>query len=580
MFWVLTIAVSVLSSTLLIVLAARQIKSSWWVSGLLGIISVNLLLQSLPMLHGYPVADRADSMNHIGYARDIIATGGLTNLDFYPAQHILQVAIEIIGDLTSGQALSYISVLFGVLWPLGPILAAAALAGDVRAGYLGAVFAAPFVLLGYHRDPVPSALSAMLIPVVLAIYLRRNAPTASERVGTVIVQIILAFFIVYYHPVTTVYLIAVLGGFEVAAFFYSRLKRRLRLEVTPADKYAPAWGLLAIMGVTFVIWYFSFSPIQNGIGEMVHFILGAHDRQSALGEAIGQVQIASLPILELAKIAINQFGVTCAMVGLALVFLAVLVYHAIRRRQLPSRMHFAFLGAFLVAAVVMATMFLVSSAERYPVRLMRILAILSVCAVPWFGWEMFFKRPESPYWPVFGPRLRMAGIVLVSLSGFILTGMSQLNLYPNPRNGQPNEQVTYSDLSGMSWLIQNRAGDYVQAAIVPEYVPRYRAYFLGYAGQEYLGPLWWLDDIWLPTHFYGSSLMCMAQIAPGQTTYMALSDTGRIAPLRFPVSVRHMAHLYLPADWQVLAGDRTVSKLYDNGGFEIWMTNKDAPTCQ
>ncbi len=71
----------------------------------------------------------------------------------------------------------------------------------------------------------------------------------------------------------------------------------------------------------------------------------------------------------------------------------------------------------------------------------------------------------------------------------------------------------------------------------------------------------------------------MADIAPGETAYLALSDNGRIAPLRFPQSVRSLAHEYTEDDFAALARDRSVSKIYDNGGFQVWITNRLAAAC-
>jgi hypothetical protein len=224
-------------------------------------------------------------------------------------------------------------------------------------------------------------------------------------------------------------------------------------------------------------------------------------------------------------------------------------------------------------------MFLVSSSERHPIRLLRILVLLSLCGLAWWCWEAIFQRGGAGPWrQLNAPRRRRAiGATSALLCGAI--AMGQLNVYPHPRNGQPNGQVTYSEVAGMEWMVGHRTGAFVQASVLPQYAPRYEAYFLGYAGLREQRARWWEPEVWLPSHFYQDGQRCMAAIAPGQTAYLALSDAGRIAPLRFPEAVRPLAHQYTAADWQKLAQDRSVSKLYDNGGFEVWMTNRETATC-
>jgi hypothetical protein len=161
----------------------------------------------------------------------------------------------------------------------------------------------------------------------------------------------------------------------------------------------------------------------------------------------------------------------------------------------------------------------------------------------------------------------------------VMIGIGQINVYAHPRNGMPNQQVTQSEISGMAWLIEHRSHDFVQATILPQYVSRFEVSVYGYAGVRAVRADWWKDEIWLPAHFYNKAWRCLAQVAPGKTAYLALSDAGRISWLRFPTSVRALAHVYTEADWQVLAQDASVSKLYDSGAFEVWMTNHDARPC-
>lgn len=579
-FWALTVGASACSAGLLLLLAAREQRSGWWASGAAGVMATNAFILSLPLFRGYVVGDRADALNHIGYTRDILTSGTLSQFDFYPGMHFLQAAIELVGGTTPGQALVLINLLFSLLWTLGICVLVHQLAGDMRAVYLAAAFSAPFALLIYHTVALPSILSVMLLPVLFGLHLRRSSVAGWDRVLTIVVEMLVALLIVYLHPVTTLYAIFLMLSFDLAGVIYARIVRRSGGAAVGGEQPQQMAGIVGIMGISFLTWSFSFSVVTKNFAKVVLWLLGEYDRDSAIGEALGLVQIAQLPLIDLARILLNSFGVTIAITGAACLIVMLLIVYSMRQRRLPPQAYMTFTGMFLMAFMITAVMFLTSSSERHPIRLLRAPAILSLCALAWWGWEGLFRRSGSAHWPALCPARRRQLIGVAGGALVALIGAAQLNVYPHPRNGQPNAQVTASDVSGMAWLISKRTEGFRQASVVPEYVPRYESFFLGYAGFRSSRPGWWEPEIWLPSHFYADGWQCIAEVAPGERTYLALSDVGRLAPLRFPASIRHLAHEYTAQDEQRLAEDRSVSKLYDNGSFAVWMTSKEARACR
>ncbi len=579
LFWALTIGASAASAMLLLELASREEPSRWSASGFTGIMATNAFVLSLPLWRGYAISDRADALHHIGYARDILTTGAIGDLDFYPAMHLLQVALGALGGMTEGQALLSVNITFALLWTAGIVLLAERLAGDVRAGYVAASLSAPFTLLTYHAAALPSTLSAMLMPILLALHLRRSVQAGPERTATVLAEVFLAFVIVYFHPITTVYTLVLLGALEIGSRAYIRLHPdAVGPDATPAH-FLHARGLVTILAITLFTWAFSFSVITVSFSRLVFWLLGERETASAIGEAVRQLEEAHLPFGDLARILFNAFGLPLLAVSAAFVFVALLLWQRLRvRRQIPQ-MHFVYSCGFLAAMVVAGSMFLVSSGERHPIRLLRVPVILSICGIGWWLWEAVFAPGTPTVWP------RLEGIgrsVARALSGGALVlaiAAGQLNVYPHPRNGLPNQQVTQSEISGMDWLIRNRTENFVQATILPQYVPRFEVFFRGYTGIRASRDRWWQDEIWLPAHFHKPEWRCLGAMAPGKPAYIALSDAGRISWRRFPASVRDLAHVYTTADWQALDHDRSVSKLYDSGSFEVWMTNGDAAPC-
>lgn len=447
--------------------------------------------------------------------------------------------------------------------------------------YLAAAISAPFTLLVYHTLVLPSTLSAMLLPILIALHLRRSSVSDWDRVATSITEIFLCLLLVYFHPVTTIYTIIILLAFWLFSKIYIQLQKESpRTESYTEKPFFNLGGMVGILCVALLTWLLSFAIIGKNLKLVFLWLLGEQDRESAVNEALGLMQVAGLALPDLVKVLFNSFGLTLVVVGSACLLLTVLIWCSLRRRQLPSHAHFAFAGAFLTAGGIALCMFFISSSERHPLRLLRLLVLFSLVAIAWWGWELIFRRRTSAPWPKLSPPWRLVAIGATNVLLFSLIILGQLNVFPHPRNGQPNAQVTRTEVAGMAWLQLYRTGDFMQASILPKYVVRFEAYLLGYAGFRSARENWWEEELWLPTRFYDPDWTCLAEIAPHRTTYLALSDTGRIAPLRFPEAVRDQAHQYLDQDWDRLARDPSVNKLYDSGSFEVWMTNFQSRNCK
>src|SRR5439155_28876 len=138
-------------------------------------------------------------------------------------------------------------------------------------------------------------------------HLRRAAVQGADLFATVVAEIVLAFLLVYFHPMTTVYLISLLLACEGAARLY------------PDDG---RW------------------TIDYGAARL-------HRLSS--------------------------------------------IVHRPSSPTLPPLSQFVFIAIFLAAIVVTVGVFMISSSERYPIRVLRILIILSVAALAWWGsgrWTM------------------------------------------------------------------------------------------------------------------------------------------------------------------------------------------------
>lgn len=571
-FWVLT-ACSSISGILIIVLTSikKTIKTNWWVSGAAAIILTNVFIISLTIFRGYAVDDRADSMNHVGYVQDIIRTGRISKEDFYPAVHFIQLALQEVGGVSPGAALDTINIFFIILWSLAISSFVYRVAKDIRPAYLSFAFSAPFSLLTYHTMAIPSTLSAIIVPVLMGLHFSRTENNQGRFV-IVIAELIIAMFVVLLHPVTTLYLIGILVLLEGIRWIYLRRKKVAEYASTIQSNSSMA----TIMSIVFFSWYFSFYLLTSNLAKSILWLFGEQkDRGSAMHDVVATVQTASLPLKLLILTIFNSFGVSILVSGVAVALALFIIYLHLRNRTPMPYRYACLAGMLLISIFYMGGNFLISTAERYPLRLIRLLVIFGIGSIAWWSWDLLFGDLLKFKFVSATRKFLMPTIFLFMIG---ITILGQLNVYPHPRNGLPNRQVTRNELDGMEWLVYNRDPNSLQASILPEYYTRFEAYFKGINGRQDRAN-WWRDDIWLPSHFKNKEWSCMAQIAPDQETYLLLSKNGKIAPLRFPIEVRERAHIYLDADWKALAVDDSVNKLYDNGDFNVWVTRTNLSHC-
>jgi hypothetical protein len=558
---------------IILIISSFSIKprGNWWISGLLAVVLTNIFIISLPLYRGYPINDRADTLNHIGYVRDIALSGKLGDADFYPAMHFIQFTFEKVGRVSAGEAVILINIIFIALWTLAAGMLAYRLSRDVRVMYLAFAFSAPLSLHIYHTVALPSTLSTFFISMALSLHLQRFDNLKGQKISAALAEIILGLLIVYFHPSSTLFFIALLITIELATRIYSHFHAKSQ------HKIFTAVPMVTTMVVIFFTWYISFSVITNNFAQVIRWLAGERDRTSAIGEALGLLQMANISFVDVTKILFNSFSLPVIFGGSTILLAGVLIVKATKKQIILTQHQWITIALLATTILLILVMFLISTSERYPIRLLRMLVILSIPISAWWLWEFWFKPEKNDLQQ--RKSENRAGVTFIILTIFTLVIIGQLNVYPHPRNGQPNTQVTYSEIAGMKWLLENRDNDAQQASILPEYVPRFEAFFSGYTGRQ-TRPNWWILDVWTPSHFYHPDWGCFAKIGPGQTTYLAISQNGLISWMRFPEAVRDRAHIYTGNDLSILSADISINKIYDNGGFQVWVTRKELSNCE
>jgi hypothetical protein len=206
----LTVAVSVAFAA-----ESRRVRG---LATFLGAFSA-ITVYALPALRGYYFYGTADSLTHVGIARDI-ASGRTSALEvIYPLEHLLAVVFHEFVNMSLHQALFAATLLFPVLFIGSTALLFRAITDDPQLQVIGtfsAMLFLPLNLIGMYPYPFPSAQAAFFVPVVLylfVLWLWEDTVGTLAAVGCGFLALLLL------HPQQTMSLLLLFGGLLTADTF-------------------------------------------------------------------------------------------------------------------------------------------------------------------------------------------------------------------------------------------------------------------------------------------------------------------------------------------------------------------------
>lgn len=536
-FWVCLVGAMLVGSLVVLGSAARSSGRSW-VFGLCLLLVSNALLLSLPFVRGYYMYFRGDPLTHIGYARDIVNTGEITE-NIYAPTHILAVALADATGFELRTVAMSLPLVFSVLY-FGAMFYVLPRLLESRQQIL---LALPFVMLPVlrraHTEFRPFGLAVMLLPLALYLLVANQRTSAlGYRVALVVVLVAL----ILYHPLVGLFAVGVF-----AIWFVSRYVPRVRTEdLKPTS-------VVSISAVVFLAWYSNFTGIIVRFDRVYEAIFGVGGGDSPADSYTRTVEEASPPLIDLIRVAVFRLGIEFLLFALGFAFIAVMTYFVLRRRAAPNTFVFLFaaaLAVFSLGGLAFLTMDLIVPHER-PFQIAKLFAGVLVGG-------LFYLLLNRVAWPRGGSTIRTSvGVVLV-VTLLLLTGLSVAGAHQSPVAAESNHQITEMGFASAAWVAEHdtTADGYMEAGFS---YWRYSHAMFGFQ----TGP----DDIPSfrspPDHFYYNQ---NARIGESYTNnqYMLITHHIRIFyPEVYPRFQENWR--YTPQDFDRLEQDRTITRTYDNG---------------
>ncbi|WP_156161179.1 MULTISPECIES: hypothetical protein [unclassified Methanosarcina] len=141
------------------------------------------------------------------------------------------------------------------------------------------------------------------------------------------------------------------------------------------------------------------------------------------------------------------------------------------------------------------------------------------------------------------------------------------NLYESPLRGLPGSHMTLMNSNGLDWFLENDNNS-IPLTINTKSIYKYELYYLQFNNERFEKTL--LTTKKIPTHFGYETNKTLSNSLDLNETYIITSENIEQFPLAVLKSERYKYPEYLNSDFDLLNNDKSVSKYYMNGEFEIW----------
>jgi len=561
-FWFLLISATASGIAILIRQAFSKKLSYWWKVGLLIIIFTNSIFLLLPEFRGYPLYGYGDTLTHLGRIKTILSTGHLGENNFYPLVHIIGTSLYLVSSISLKDVVSLFFVLFSGIYIINIYLLARSISSYSGQIFTIVAFASPLIYGIFHVRIAPQMLSIFMLPSLLYFFYRKER-LSYNKIQNIVLLLFLAFFITFFHPITTLFAIVLFLTIGLSCFLYPHLDSS---KISQIDEYKTisknCLRISMIVSITFFIWYFSFNSIRRGFKEFYNwwtYGIGISPIQQQL-EALTKAELTPMQSLGLF---INRHGaVFLLLVVSGIAFISVL-YRSLSKRHNIGFVEFAIASQFLTA-ILMASIAL-NSVTFYGAHLTRVIEfpILIGTILSGIVFHNFIKNQTSS---------RQLGLAVgLGILIMVLSMLSFGNVYDSPRVCCPNSQVTNFRLVGSKWLFGTVNPEVPILSASPQDLFKLYNYHQGIAsGIRAAG----IDPDRIPSYFGYKEHSQINEALGFKERYMAIFQVDKMITKFFPVNVRPKVYQWTKKDFIKLSFDFTATKLYNNGEFEVWRVEK------
>lgn len=565
-FWLFIIFSLTLGISILVIGAFSDPRSNWWLVGLAIVILNHLIIFLLPLFREYVIYGNTDPLLHIGYVNNILTVGHFGREypggeNFYPASHILAASISFITNLSVEVIAKLLPSFFFGFYVVSIYLLAGAV-GENRGQQLFTTALAslpPFTMMIAESKLffVPRLLIFWQLPFILFLFYQGRKPLLNH--SRYILMLVLTLLVApFWHPTNGgLFLFGLLLMMGFVLFAWKRLtatemQKTYCLPFQPRD----ALNSALIVFVTFWLWFANTLAFAYFVPNVRDTLLETGFRGSSLSEGIlylSRVKAAEMPLSDFVILLLKRQGSQLFYFSIAgIVSLDLWRQILFSKKQVsPNLAIFSFLFLLSVTGVIILTFI------PLPYEFDRVVPFVTWLATMVLGLRLF------QFFSKFRRRALMTSLLIVVL--FLMAVHTVFISYPSPFILAANGQVTLTDIEGMKWFMDNRNENILTDSIIIgdwELAAAFR-------GMRESSVSFFISQRTMPPKHFGYDQ---------NDTYGAFYKDDRyfLNHERLKVYSTHILRKYpkalqwTPEDFERLENDPTVSRIYNNGDFEVF----------
>ena len=533
-----------------------QKESNFWYLGLFVVVFTTIIILLLPIFRDYYTIGRGDLPTHLGYIKGIIDTSHASVNNFYPVIHIFGTYIVYITNISLGKLPPLISTLFYILYVGGFYLLGSAISKNRRQHALITILVTPLFYMSLMLIIFPSFQSLVLIPLILYLY-HKSRGANTKNVSFAICTIIVLFALVYFHPITALYLIVILLVFCLFNHFYSIIPPYIREKIQEERKIiGKSINLTTIAIILFLFWYLSYSAIVQSFRKVTEFLVqGGEPTEAVAGYYVNKVVEAGPTIYEFVKAFVNNYG---AIVMLLLFCVFCIIYWLknvlSRKDKTPSSYtEWVYIMIWVVSFSIVFFEMFAYAVEFNPIRNIRLLILVSTILTGLLFYNLIERHISAR-----GQWKKLGSLFLVFI--VLTSSLCILNVYPAPQAARSNPQVTEMEVSRFNWFADHFNNDIQVASSYSNKLRRFSSMLYPVHRVRF-------NETKLPQHFGYDKYESVAEVYDFNEVYILYN----IIELRYPYKYTKDVY-YNEDDIFKLGLDSSVAKIYSNGELTVWKT--------
>ena len=541
-FWAALVGTVLIGQSLIIRCAQKGDEDDQsWLLGVILIGVANAVLLFMPYIRGHAVYGRADLLTHLGYIQDLTTVGAGEIL--YPFIHLLTYTLSNAMGTETITTINLLSPVFSYVFFAGLFYTTVQLF-KIRPHIL---FCLPFISLllagSSHTNTAPYVLSVLYTPFIFYLFIKGQQTNITAIRIALVISIV---GLVIYHPLTTIFLVSIF-------VLYLALKR-----IRPINSRVKApTTVTSLTIVVFSAWYLNFTGVIRRFEFVAESLLGSAGGQSELGTYTETADTFSPPLIDIVQIALLRYGAEALLLTLAGLFVLVSGYLWVRGVAELNVFVLLVAGSYVLFTGLSVLFFVADLIVGFsrPLLFATMFAAILGGSLWYYLWD---ASEGSSYRPLVSGTFGVVLVVLVVLIVF--------SVYPIPGLTGTSHQVTESEIDGTEWLFENRDEEILIEEIG---IRQYRFDHYHY-GTTNTSPTIRRDDTVPPQNLgyqenetFGSNYE--------RDRYLILTELGKtMYPVQYPDFRQYWR--YTPEDFERLALDPSVSRLYDNGEVEFYRT--------